>query len=201
MIEDAAISCEFVKSFQKCESAAHQLGLSDVSAEDDGQSGTSADPPFCYFEDGSLKFNNLGTNTGPCTTNDLCLCIENNFCAKIPCKEGQGDCDDDTECEGSFVCGHMNCINSTMSDCCTSVCHEDSDCLDQQCNASIHQCRLDSYSTEWSKCTQESPCAKGEGDCDHLTDCKGTLLCGEDNCASGPTGMDCCTDDGKQDFW
>ena len=118
IIEDSAISCDFVRSSSECESAAHELGLSDVTVVDDGQNGVTYDPPFCYFEGGSLKFNDLGTNTGSCTTTEKCLCRKNDFCAKTPCREGQGECDDDTECEGSLVCGYMNCINSTVIDCC-----------------------------------------------------------------------------------
>ena len=118
VIEDSAISCDFVRSASECESAAHELGLSDVTVVDDGQNGVTYDPPFCYFEGGSLKFNNFGTNTGPCTTSDKCLCRQNDFCAKTPCSEGQGDCDDDTECEGSLICGHLNCMNSAVTDCC-----------------------------------------------------------------------------------
>lgn len=33
------------------------------------------DPPWCYFEQGSLKFNPGGTNVGPCTLYDECLCL------------------------------------------------------------------------------------------------------------------------------
>ena len=82
-VEDSAISCDFVRSSSECESAAQELGLSDVTVVEDGQNGVTYDPPFCYMEDGSLKFNNLGTNTGPCSTNDICLCQQNEFCAKI----------------------------------------------------------------------------------------------------------------------
>ena len=107
MVEDSAIHCDYVRSASECESAAQELGLPDVTVPlwNDGQNGVTYDPPFCYFGGGGLKFNSLGTNTGPCTTTDQCLCIENNFCAKIPCSEGQGDCDDDNECQGSLVCG------------------------------------------------------------------------------------------------
>ena len=118
-------------------------------------------------------------------------------CSLTLCKEGEGDCGMDSECEGSLVCGQMNCVNSTLRHCCTKTCNNDSDCFNQECNTDINQCRLDSYSTDWSKCRQDSPCADGEGDCDHNTDCEGTLLCGNDNCVSGPTGMDCCTDKGN----
>ena len=59
----------------ECETAAQELGLSDTTVVDDGQNGVSYDPPYCYFEGGSLKFNFLGTNTGSCTTSDNCLCV------------------------------------------------------------------------------------------------------------------------------
>ena len=112
-VEDSAISCDFVRSASECESAAHELGLADVTVSDDKQNAyhSSAHPPFCYFEGGRLKFNDVGTNTGNCTTSDVCLCRENDFCAKTPCGVGQGDCDDDTECEGSLVCGHLICMD------------------------------------------------------------------------------------------
>ena len=121
-IEDSAISCDFVRSASECESAAQEVGLSDVTVVDEGQNSLWYNPwynpPLCYFEGGSLKFNNFGTNRGPCTATDQCLCRQNDFCAKTPCGVGQGDCDDDTECKGSLVCGHMNCMNSTVTDCC-----------------------------------------------------------------------------------
>ena len=187
------MSCDFVRSATECESAANKLGLSDVTVVHDGQIDVDFDPPFCYFEGGFLKFNNFGTNTGPCTTTDHCVCRQNNLCAKFPCGEGQGDCDDDTECEGSLVCGYANCINSTIRDCCTKPCNNDSDCTTSgECDTEHSQCRLNSNSIDWSKCSQDSPCADGVGDCDDHIDCEGSLLCGNDNCASGPTGMDCC---------
>ena len=195
-VDDSAMPCDSITSSSECQSAARELGLSDVWAVDDGQTGEMYDPPFCYFEESSLKFNNLGTNTGLCDTYDICLCRQNDFCAITPCGEGQGDCDDDNECEGSLVCGQLNCVmNNTILDCCTSTCHDDSDCNNQECNVDINQCRLDSYSTAWSNCSQASPCAHGEGDCDHDNDCEGASTCGNDNCGSGPIGLDCCIDD------
>ena len=196
IVKDSAISCDFVKSATECESAANKLGLADITVEDDGQDDYYYydNPPFCYYYyvGGILKYNNLGINTGPCTSTYQCLCRKNDFCAKFSCGDGQGDCDNDTECEGSLVCGHMNCVNSTISDCCTQPCNNGSDCaISGECNTENNQCYL------WPECSQDSPCADGEGDCDHHTDCEGTLLCGYDNCASGPKGMDCCTDDGN----
>ena len=139
---DSTLACDFVRTSSECKSAAKELGLSDVTVEDDLQNGAHYDPPFCYFEAETLWFNKWGTNTGPCTTTNICVCRQNDACAMIPCKEGQGDCDNDTECEGSLVCGQMNCLNSTISDCCTQPCNMDSDCKSGECIAGNKQCRL-----------------------------------------------------------
>ena len=118
-------------------------------------------------------------------------------CIVALCKEGEGDCDNDSHCEEALVCGQKNCANSTLHNCCAKTCNNDSDCTSGECNIEHNLCRLNSDTVDWSKCSQDSPCDHGEGDCDHHTDCQGTLLCGSENCASGPTGMDCCTDDGN----
>ena len=193
MVTDGTITCDFVRSSSECQSAAHKLGLTGVMVDDDRQMGAKYDPPFCYFEGGSLKFNKLGTNTGPCSTEDTCLCRQNEFCAKFPCGEGQGDCDNDMECEGSLVCGRLNCANNSITDCCTHSCNNDSDCKSGECNYDHNHCLLNSENVDWSKCSKDSQCNKGAGDCDQHMDCEGELLCGVDNCARGPASFDCCT--------
>ena len=55
-----------------------------------------------------------------CTGGDSC-CSESELC-----KEGEGDCDDDSQCVGNLICGKDNCrdYNPTAlpeSDCCTYV--------------------------------------------------------------------------------
>ena len=136
-----------------------------------------------------IKFHsdNLQTRQGFLASYDRVISL----CSLNLCKEGEGDCIVDSQCEGSLVCGHMNCANTTITDCCTRTCNNDSDCMNQECHNNL--CRLNSYSTDWSLCSQEAPCADGEGDCDDHTDCQGALLCGNGNCAMGPTGMDCCS--------
>jgi hypothetical protein len=62
-----------ITSIADCSAAAATLGMSDTTATNDGQTTVPYDPPFCYFEGGSLKWN-AGGNTGHCTTNDRCLC-------------------------------------------------------------------------------------------------------------------------------
>ena len=141
MIADSSISCskscDFVRSAAECEYAALQLGLTYSRwKSDDGivdNLSSRYNPPFCYHEEGyrtnpyepyeHLIFNQFGTNTGLISSyvdsgNDNCLCRQNDFCSKTPCGEGQGDCDGDAECEGSLVCGHRNCVNSSITDCC-----------------------------------------------------------------------------------
>ena len=115
------------------------------------------------------------------------------YCSLTQCKEGEGDCSFDSECEGSLVCGHNNCANNTLQHCCAQPCYNDSDCVTSgECDTVHSQCQVNSDTIDWSKCSQDSPCADGDGDCDHHTDCEGALLCGDDNCANGPTEMDCC---------
>ena len=53
-----------------------------------------------------------------------------NCCSDVlPCIEGQGDCDEDSQCEGDLTCGENNCLNDfstsssnwvTEADCCIS---------------------------------------------------------------------------------
>ena len=83
-------------------------------------------------------------------------------------------------------------MDSTITDCCTQSCNTDSDCVNQECNTESNGCRQDSYSTDWLKCSQDSPCNDGEGDCDNDGECEGSLVCGNNKCLNGPSTMDCC---------
>ena len=67
-------ACDRVTSLSECSTAAVALGLSDTTAADDNQSGVTYDPPYCYFEGNTVKYNSNGQNTGSCTTSDQCLC-------------------------------------------------------------------------------------------------------------------------------
>merc|ERR1711962_1898217 len=87
---------------------------------------------------GSSKYKNAWTDI-PCSKsydNFLLMCSYNlrtgipgdvSYCTSSgPCTFGQGDCDKDTECSGSLVCGKDNCrdFNSKAEpsyDCCTNV--------------------------------------------------------------------------------
>ena len=72
--KQATGSCAWnITSPAECSEQAQLMGFHDVTATDDGQTSVSFDPPWCYYEDGSLKFN-AGSNTGICTLGDICLC-------------------------------------------------------------------------------------------------------------------------------
>ena len=75
-METPGTPCNNIMTASDCELAAWQLNLADKTVTDDGQNdGENFDPPYCYFEGNSLKFNKRGKNTGPCTTDDKCVCI------------------------------------------------------------------------------------------------------------------------------
>ena len=69
-----------VASLTACNHAALEVGLATAAspryAIDDGQpNGVTFDPPFCYYEANTLKFNTRGSNTGTCSIYDQCLCM------------------------------------------------------------------------------------------------------------------------------
>ena len=82
LVETSDINCTRIKTKDKCEEAARQLGLTDVDAYVEIRA--RFDPPYCYIEgkdetDQALKFNKYGVNTGACGANnngsiDKCLC-------------------------------------------------------------------------------------------------------------------------------
>jgi len=107
-----------------------------------------------------------------------------------PCGENEGDCDDNSDCDGSLVCGVDNChtinsgIISTTSDC----------CIQKVCDA---------QDEDWNCCS--GFCGDMEGDCDTHDDCLTGYFCGEDNCPAGSaTDADCCYKpdcDGGEHAW
>ena len=67
-----------IGTIDECNRAAITIGWTmrsggQYTAQDDGQSSVPYDPLGCYFEGGSLKFNNNG-NSGQCTSRDKCIC-------------------------------------------------------------------------------------------------------------------------------
>ena len=81
IVADPHATCDPILSLSECEAAAADLGLSDTTAIPDiPNSHGFADPIACYLEQGELKFNPDGSNTGSCGEDhgygwvDECLC-------------------------------------------------------------------------------------------------------------------------------
>eukprot|EP00444_Apocalathium_aciculiferum_P030884 CAMPEP_0183445478 /NCGR_PEP_ID=MMETSP0370-20130417/96342_1 /TAXON_ID=268820 /ORGANISM="Peridinium aciculiferum, Strain PAER-2" /LENGTH=204 /DNA_ID=CAMNT_0025636057 /DNA_START=81 /DNA_END=695 /DNA_ORIENTATION=- len=60
-----------------CSGAAAEVGLTVQAARNDGHvRGVTDAPPYCYMEDGVLKFNAKGVNKGMCSAKKVCICEE-----------------------------------------------------------------------------------------------------------------------------
>ena len=130
---------------------------------------------------------NLVCGTNNCATGDSTLdCCENpprdcnpansdfECCtSQDKCNLGEGDCDNDSHCAGSLVCGYNNCAAGDSS----------MDCCIRNCNPA---------NSDFECCTDTYKCGLGQGDCDNDSHCAGNLVCGTNNCAAGDSTMDCC---------
>ena len=111
-----------IRTIDECNKAAIAIGWSDTTAEDDGQSAVYYDPLGCYFESGSLKFNNNG-NSGQCTSRDKCICNPNSACSTI--KNNVSFCGSGKEYDAtkaSNICSSLSCNSESLTDttaCCT----------------------------------------------------------------------------------
>jgi len=104
------------------------------------------------------------------------------YCTSInKCKEGQGDCDDDTDCSSGLTCGEDNCREFHIN------AEEQADCCYKPGIGA---------SNDWTYCSSTNKCDEGQGDCDADSHCAAGLKCGQNNCkefhpnALGDT--DCC---------
>merc|ERR1712226_202464 len=86
-----------------------------------------------YCGEAGIRCN--GQNDGCCTK-------------KEKCDLGQGDCDNNDQCDGALTCGKDNCKQGTTfskyDDCCEGI----------RCNGQNDGC-----------CTEYKPCDLGQGDC------------------------------------
>ena len=74
-------SCVRVTTKAECEEAARQLGHSDTSASEETVSNY---PPYCYIHGGNgLWFNNQGSSTTECSSNNDCICKGKKFGQKV----------------------------------------------------------------------------------------------------------------------
>ena len=109
------------------------------------------------------------------------------YCSEThPCDEGEGDCDNDRECDGSLVCGKNNC-------------NTDFD-LDYDVSVNMDCCRQPRV-MDWEWCSSDNKCGHGEGDCDSDDECETGTTCGTNNCLTLGTSTneykDCCEGNAK----
>jgi len=131
---------------------------------------------------------------------------------ETPCGLGEGDCDGPLDggqndghegCQGELVCGSNNCRKFGL------FYHPKDDCCDDPSTLATERpppllvpgapleppegqrCKGRNYEPGRRCCTPEEPCGEGEGDCDGALDggvndgnagCKGSLVCGSNNC-------------------
>ena len=120
------------------------------------------------------------------------------FCSpQQPCEEGRGDCDYNSDCRGSLECGENNCqqINGDIAD-------SGSDCCVAAATNTLSTTTVSSPAgvggdNDVSFCSSPQPCEEGQGDCDFNSDCRGNLICGNNNCRQihgniSAATSDCC---------
>ena len=87
-----------------------------------------------------------------------------------PCAEGEGDCDNDSECQNGLTCDLVPGTDTCQAS--STVCPHPAGHLDY--------------------CQDCGPCAEGEGDCDNNEECQSGLICdfvpGTDTCFK-PAGV------------
>ncbi|CAK0903702.1 unnamed protein product [Prorocentrum cordatum] len=141
-----------------CEAAAVQLGLQlpDTTPLDDGQSGSRTDPPGCYLEDGTLKINSGGGNTGSCDATDQCLC----FLTPTPAPTS-------SSCPSS--CFGLSCdeITTSMGDSALWGCLA----LESTYFCDCAGCSCEEYCSAHSSCSDGSFC-KSDGTCAACSQCE-----------------------------
>jgi len=152
----------------------------------------------CEKPSASLIKNTSNVEEFPLTARCRGRNFEPKGCCSIftPCVEGEGDCEDDADCDGDMVCGNNNCkafgdFFHAKDDCCVKPVETvtrpsfplTEPAPGQRCSGRNYQTRR--------CCTPENPCDEGEGDCDGPGDggghdghdgCKGDLVCGSNNC-------------------
>ncbi len=115
-------------------------------------------------------FSDIGASFGLDPDDDVCaVCPPSDavgtieFCTpECPCDIGQGDCDDDEDCDSGLSCFSNVGTDFGFEDPDTDVCSD---------------CPPASQVGGSSFCSEECPCETGEGDCDSDQDCAPGLTC------------------------
>ena len=139
-----------------------------------------------------------GSDCGACIVcPDDSLNGGDDFCNGLcPCSSGQGDCDNNTQCEAGLVCAVDNGVKFGMPamnetcvppHCVDGVQTGGTDETGIDCGAAGSDCGEcvacpdDSLNGGNDFCTGLCPCSSGQGDCDNNTQCEAGLVCAVDN--------------------
>ncbi|MBX2798883.1 MAG: M4 family metallopeptidase [Myxococcales bacterium] len=85
-----------------------------------------------------------------------------------PCAEGEGDCDNDSECASGLICATDVGANYGWN--------SDVDV----CESAGSSCNLSPGDWDYCLSSECGPCAEGEGDCDGDAECASGLICAQD---------------------
>ncbi len=101
-----------------------------------------------------------------------------------PCADGEGDCDNDSECGPGLVC--VNNVGASYG-----------------WASGVDVCEGSSLPGDWDYCSSSSPCADGEGDCDNNSECGPGLVCVNNVGASygWASGVDVCEGGSQPGDW
>lgn len=159
-----------------CASTCTRTGLWDRCTEEcpcpDGEGDCDSDSEC---QEGMRCLNDAGLDYGY-SDPEIDVCVSGcpaagvgggNFCTEeCPCAHGEGDCDNDSQCEAGMVCMFDVGIEFGYGDREIDVC--------------VSGCPSFGVGG-WDFCTEECPCGAGQGDCDSDSECQSGLVCGHDN--------------------
>jgi len=155
-----------------------------------------------------------------CSSSNVCVTFDFDYCINNDCYEGDGDCDSG-DCPTGFTCGTDNCSYGndidSAADCCVCIDSNNNgfcDNIENSCSAHS-DCNEGQFCSYFGICTildgeycHDNICYEGEGDCDDgnvggtdSVGCAAGLTCGVDNCDFGSdySEYDCCCLDSDGD--
>lgn len=115
---------------------------------------------------------------------------DKDFCNDVnaTCDQGEGDCDSDSQCTGTLVCGNNNGPKFGMPGkwdvCVPAHCVDgvfSGDETGTDCGGSCGMCPPSGNNGDANFCSNGPLCNTGEGDCDNDAECAGALVCGNNN--------------------
>jgi hypothetical protein len=128
-----------------------------------------------------LSYKTLSSGSGPCDAYEP----GPSWCQECgPCSQGQGDCDNDAECQSGLICAKD--VGAKYGG------PANMDVCERPDGGAI--IIYNAYEPDPHWCRDYGPCPEGQGDCDSDAECQSGLICAKDVGAKygGPANMDVC---------